>query len=413
MKPALWIVVLAFLGTLSLAAAEGKPNFDARWEDLPESERVEVMREWNREREEAQQSFEALLMGAQPGANGSAVLDAAAGLARLAIAEGDYEALPRRLDRPLDPDRLAAVRTVVDSAPARRLVATLSDNRDLEYAHRPLRWREDAQRSAEIVQVVRLLPALAAVQAEQGEFTQAYDTLTLLVPIADWLVEERPAIFNGMMASAALRESVRHIEELAQRTPLTPEQIGSVKAALIRGREALDVAFVLEGEGAYSQWLATEDLHTWREFADHEDDGSYWLILQEAADLVPWERDSSDWLERISRTAGGIGGFLAPEMRFAIDGFFETHFRIDLALEMLDYYADGTQPEFPLDPFTGDPPRWRETEDGCVVYSIGRNREDDGGVDRWEGKGHFDAVWRLPCDLIPAEFGQASNSAAS
>lgn len=402
MKPALWIVVLALAGTLSLAAAKGKPSSRARWGDLPESERVEVMREWNREREAAQQSFEALLMGAQPGANGSAVLDAAAGLARLAIAEGDYEALPRRLDRPLDPDQIAAVGAVVASAPARRLIATLRDYRDLEYAYRPLRWPGDVQRSAEIMQVVRVLAALAARQAEDGDFAQAYDTLILLVPIASWRITEPPTILNGILASAAVREGVRHVEELAQRTPPSSESIVDIGAALAHARQALDVGAMLRGETAYARWLLVSDLHEWREFADEYSNDEYWQILQEAADLMPWQRDASDWLERIQSTASG---WLIPETRDAIDKFFETHFRIDLALEMLDYYADGTPPKFPLDPFTGDPPRWRETEDGCVVYSIGLNREDDGGVDRWTGKGYFDAVWRLPCDVIPPELG--------
>ena len=45
----------------------------------------------------------------------------------------------------------------------------------------------------------------------------------------------------------------------------------------------------------------------------------------------------------------------------------------------------------PLDPFTGNPYVYRLTGDSFLLYSLGRNRRDDGGVhDRREG----DIVWR-------------------
>lgn len=37
--------------------------------------------------------------------------------------------------------------------------------------------------------------------------------------------------------------------------------------------------------------------------------------------------------------------------------------------------------KLPLDPFDGQPLRWKVTEEGRVIYSVGKDRTDDGGVD--------------------------------
>ncbi len=37
--------------------------------------------------------------------------------------------------------------------------------------------------------------------------------------------------------------------------------------------------------------------------------------------------------------------------------------------------------DFPMDPFTGKPMKYKRTEEGCVIYSVGKNLQDDGGKD--------------------------------
>jgi hypothetical protein len=39
-------------------------------------------------------------------------------------------------------------------------------------------------------------------------------------------------------------------------------------------------------------------------------------------------------------------------------------------------------PSVPMDPFDGQPLRYKKLPKGYLVYSIGRDRNDDGGVDR-------------------------------
>jgi hypothetical protein len=54
-------------------------------------------------------------------------------------------------------------------------------------------------------------------------------------------------------------------------------------------------------------------------------------------------------------------------------------------------------PSLPLDPFTGKDYIYRKTDTGFIVYSVGDNLKDDGGVSgeemRW--RGDFDIVWEI------------------
>jgi hypothetical protein len=59
----------------------------------------------------------------------------------------------------------------------------------------------------------------------------------------------------------------------------------------------------------------------------------------------------------------------------------------------------GLAPEFvaevPLDPYDGRPLRLRRVKGGVVLYSIGRDRKDDGGLAWDEKKQQGDLVFRL------------------
>src|SRR5205823_5873539 len=47
--------------------------------------------------------------------------------------------------------------------------------------------------------------------------------------------------------------------------------------------------------------------------------------------------------------------------------------------ESLDRIPRDILPSVPEDPYTGEPLMYRRTEDGAVVYSTGRDGNDDGG----------------------------------
>jgi hypothetical protein len=60
---------------------------------------------------------------------------------------------------------------------------------------------------------------------------------------------------------------------------------------------------------------------------------------------------------------------------------------------------DDLDPKPPRDPFDGQSLRYRRTETGCRIYSVGRNRRDDGGVnasvDDKAGEGKDDILFQL------------------
>ena len=65
------------------------------------------------------------------------------------------------------------------------------------------------------------------------------------------------------------------------------------------------------------------------------------------------------------------------DMALAIERFRLHNGRLP---ESIDDLAPDFLPSVPLDPFTGKPLRYRRTSEGFVVYSVGEDRKDDGGL---------------------------------
>ena len=65
--------------------------------------------------------------------------------------------------------------------------------------------------------------------------------------------------------------------------------------------------------------------------------------------------------------------------------------------EEIGRLAPAILPALPLDPFTGKDYLYRKENGGFVVYSVGENLVDDGGVDRFSAEGRetgsTDIVW--------------------
>jgi hypothetical protein len=59
----------------------------------------------------------------------------------------------------------------------------------------------------------------------------------------------------------------------------------------------------------------------------------------------------------------------------------------------LDALVPDLLPEVPTDPFTGQPIRYRIVSGGFVVYSVGEDRVDNGGLD--EGPNELDINFRV------------------
>jgi hypothetical protein len=53
-------------------------------------------------------------------------------------------------------------------------------------------------------------------------------------------------------------------------------------------------------------------------------------------------------------------------------------------LKKLEELVPTYLPEVPVDPFDGKPLRFRQLESGFVIYSVGKDRQDDEGKERTE-----------------------------
>jgi hypothetical protein len=71
--------------------------------------------------------------------------------------------------------------------------------------------------------------------------------------------------------------------------------------------------------------------------------------------------------------------------------------RYDRWPESLDELkTTGLLAEIPTDPYIGGPLKWKRTADGVIIYSVGRNQVDDGGVlDRTSNKLESDYGFQL------------------
>jgi hypothetical protein len=99
---------------------------------------------------------------------------------------------------------------------------------------------------------------------------------------------------------------------------------------------------------------------------------------------------------------------LAPAIVGGIDGFDRMVARSDFMYvanqlrawkvqygsypDTLEMLAPGASEPLPLDPFSGEAYRYRREGEGFVLYSVGPDRDDDGGM-KVEKRDEGDVVW--------------------
>jgi hypothetical protein len=147
--------------------------------------------------------------------------------------------------------------------------------------------------------------------------------------------------------------------------------------------------------------------------------GLPWPQRLAATNLSGLNRDAA--LIGLSREATALARLRAAQVAVAVERFRVTIGRIPTALSEL-------VPQFlasvPVDPFDGNPVRYRQLQKGYVVYSIGADGRDDHGKERptrWpngglapehrKGRGYGMAVpirtngtnWPEPARVVPPE----------
>jgi hypothetical protein len=112
-----------------------------------------------------------------------------------------------------------------------------------------------------------------------------------------------------------------------------------------------------------------------------------------------------DWYYTLSSASAAVS-YTASKRAFRLHSSLQ-HFRI-LCSAAQYHHAHGELPEMlsplvpkylsaiPHDIMSGEPMRYRRTEEGgCIIWSIGINRADDGGVERTPGQGFDSGDWIL------------------
>jgi len=288
----------------------------------------------------------------------------------------------------------------------------------------------------------RVLGAKARVEAEAGRPESAWELALTQLKLADALRTE-PTIISQVVRISAIANTCRTLQLVCAAAPPSQQQYDSL-VALLEGLDdvaplvaCVDAERVLVGEWVFGQsrdelretirQYVFEDrdyapgILNWFRFkricfkpsflADH---AAYIQLMHENARLFEGLSPAGEFrtLEVAVEEAGGrhiLTGVLVPAMRRLnhLHARMTAEVRVTRAgLALVRYRAEqGAWPErleaLGLekldDPFAEGSLRYRPEGEGFVLYSVGQDREDNGGVAK-EGKQEedFDIVWRFP-----------------
>jgi hypothetical protein len=262
----------------------------------------------------------------------------------------------------------------------------------------------------------KLLELAAITHAERGDAAEALAYIEDGLQLADSLRNE-PGLVNHLVRSMCRYQSLEGLERLLSATDLTDEQLRDLEKTFARIASEADYAEVLVTEralmiewckdpsqlgglGGAGRLLKTPGIRT----VGLHDCLDYMADCIEAAKLPARQRSAR--FGEIEKELEGKSflhvmiGLLAPAMTRVnqLDLRRQAHLdlvRTALAIER-HRLATGEVPEalaqlvsdyldaVPIDPFDGQPIRYRRTEPGYVLYSIMEDGQDNGGRTRDE-----------------------------
>jgi hypothetical protein len=287
----------------------------------------------------------------------------------------------------------------------------------------------------------RLLAADARAQYEDGNRQRAWEDVGAIFGMARHVND--PILLSLLMAASLDRIGLQTLEDLLARAPPRPGDLALVSldgpvSYHQRFERALQLeeavwgltSFAMAGTDISSEWYRQlvgqtqeQDLtpvllssSIWRVFFLPDDLAHYRRVMKRMQKLaaLPYHvaHPHFEEVENSFRTEqqGVITRLLTPSARVA-DAVAEADARRQLgrvALAVTGYrlkqkkYPDKLEdlvPEYlaqvPLDPFDGMPLRGKRVGDDLVLFSIGRDQKDDGGVPWDSTKGEGDLLFRL------------------
>jgi len=290
--------------------------------------------------------------------------------------------------------------------------------------------------------LLRILGAKTRVEAEAGRPQRAWELALTQLRLAD-APRTEPTIISQLVRNFAIGNACRTLQRVCSVAPPSQQQYESLMA-LFQGLDdiaplvaSIDAERVLVGEWVFRQpkdelkqtireYVYEDkdyipDILNWFRFkricfkpaflADH---AAYLQFMRGSARLFEGASasDAVETLRRLETEAArrhGVAMALMPGMfrLMAMHGRMAAEIRITRAgLALLRHKQQrGTWPETLNmlglegleDPFVGKPLRYRPDGDGFVLYSVGDDEEDNGGVAKEPTQEKdFDIVWHFP-----------------
>jgi hypothetical protein len=279
----------------------------------------------------------------------------------------------------------------------------------------------------------------AMLAAVDGDAKATTDALVVLFGLPESTRDE-PLVITQVSRGMLIGMAIFALEQCVNRIELSDAQLAGVAAALERSMVTDAVANALVGERAILFDQSENKLNLWFHFRMNplysKDESIYDLQIHAtnfvynssglrlgdtvlsldylerliaAADLPPEERqaaasrlESLGWQipDRYPRArastvayASIIEGNLREIAWLRVGQLGLAALRYEAQHEVFPESADSLVPEYlgaiPIDPFGGEPIRYRRTDDGFVAYSLSRDLVDDHGVEREDGQ-----IWR-------------------
>lgn len=294
----------------------------------------------------------------------------------------------------------------------------------------------------DVKNLLRILGAKARAEAEAGRSERAWELASTQLKLADALRTE-PTIISKVVRISSIAVTCRTLQRVCAAAPPGRQRYDDL-VGFLEGLDdtaplvvSVDADRILVGEWVFGQ-SKDELKQTLRQYvyedSDYAPDSLNWLrfkricfkpafladhaaylrCMHEHARLLeglspPGDRkrleDAVEEAERRHRLAGRLVPAMSRVNQLHARMTAEIHItRAGLAL-LRQKQERGTWPESLDvlgidnidDPFARKPLRYRPEGDGFVLYSVGQDREDNGGVAKKpKQEKDFDIVWRFP-----------------
>lgn len=287
---------------------------------------------------------------------------------------------------------------------------------------------------AKMREVARLLSVRALLEAESGNVTEAFDTLSVGLKVSNHLKDE-PTLISQLVRIACGAITIEGIKSISDSKDISSEKATQILNELSAHTDVTPFIKCMDGERVLiGMWGFEGILRADKKAADFGEPRWVLKILVYSGRPI-LKKDFTSYLTLMSRMqdnyhlpyyqiAGEIQGVEEQIPRYClltrmllpalgkVQEMMARHqadvdvCRVGLALKVYKE-RNGTYPEeldkltphllreIPLDPFTGKDLIYSKSKDGFLLYSFGPNMEDDGGMPRFRGKAKTEAEKEL------------------